>query len=103
MPVLIEWVVGLFALSPSACSHALTARSGGVLLSFELQKTSLTLKGFSSLSCKTECVIVVLNKEKLCFFSFNLPFTVNYYRVLFCLSSGYVRKIPGLEHRLQVL
>lgn len=35
-------------------------------------------------------------------FSFSLPFTVIYYRVLLCFGSGYVRKIPGSEHRLQV-
>lgn len=101
--VFVEWVVGLFALS---LLYALLPLLPDlvVLLSFVLLKASLGFQGLSCLSCKPECVTVLLNKEKLwVFFSpFTLPCTGNCYRVLFCHSSGYVGKIRGSERRFHV-
>lgn len=62
--VFVEWVVGLFALS---LLYALLPLLPDlvVLLSFVLLKASLGFQGLSCLSCKPECVTVLLNKEKL--------------------------------------
>lgn len=62
-----------------------------------LQKAFLGLHGFWSLSCKTECVTVVWNKEKLWFFFFQSALYCKLLQSPVLFSSGYVRKIPGSE------
>lgn len=50
----------------------------------------------------TICYSGMKFREAVGSLSFSLPFTVNYYWVLFCFSSGYVKKIPESEHRSQI-
>lgn len=58
MLVFKEWMVGWLPLTPSVCSSALNAPSGGLLLTFCYRKLSLGCMVFD-LSHAKQCVTVV--------------------------------------------